>query len=64
MADIGDKASKLEQEDLERRINAARHIETHRDGPYYCVKCGNTNDNRKNGLAICCSCKEEMENAH
>lgn len=59
MPDYMDDSVEEQNETLKRHIDAARHIVL--DGPVKCLKCGETNDRRKEGFALCSSCAEMIE---
>jgi hypothetical protein len=51
-----DKASITEQEQRDQAIAAALAAPPPLPGPELCVKCGDDNDRRRSGFAVCSAC--------
>lgn len=58
--DIADRAEKQEQKNRDAAIKHITTIGVHKDGPVVCVKCGETNDRRREGFAVCSDCVEAV----
>lgn len=51
-----ERAMKVELWQRENAIEKARLIGAELPGPYECVKCGEPNDRREQGYAVCTDC--------
>lgn len=59
MVDDIDRVTDLAERELESCIRSARCELVRRHGPYVCVRCGELNDRRLAGYAICSDCEED-----
>ena len=58
--DDADRAAIEIERQHERILAAARMTTTHLTGPDHCRRCGDLNDRKHDGFAICTACAEEM----
>lgn len=56
--DVADRAERYEQKFRDDAIKSATSGGVHKDGPMLCAKCGDDNDRRREGYAVCSSCVE------
>lgn len=58
MADDIDFAADLTERERQYCVSCARRIKAKSPGPYICMCCGEINDRREQGYAICIDCWE------
>lgn len=58
--DITDHATEREQEQRDEAIKHSLNSDVHKDGPEDCMKCGEINNRRKQGFAVCSDCVGQL----